>query len=110
MLAVNYEKWGQSPEFLRNLALNSGHPRTRERFLALFEISQGKSATKISRETGRNHQTVMGWVHSYNKWGHESLFYRHTGGIPAPSQKATGNLSGQPRQSHPESDTATNTA
>jgi hypothetical protein len=31
--------------------------------LALFEIATGKNATQISRETGRNHQTVMGWVH-----------------------------------------------
>lgn len=80
MLCVHYDKWGQSPETLREFALNGGHPRTRERFLALFEISQGKNATQVSRETGRNHQTVMDWVHRYNNEGHESLFYRHTGG------------------------------
>jgi len=79
MLKVCYETWSQSPDFLRELALNHEHPRTRERFLALFEIATGKNATQISRETGRNHQTVMGWVHQYNKKGHESLFYRRTG-------------------------------
>lgn len=108
MLAINYEKWGQSPEFLRNLALNSEHPRTRERFLALFEISQGKNATQISRETGRNHQTVMGWVHSYNEWGHESLLYRHTGGISPTSRKTAANPSAhQPHQSYSESHAST---
>lgn len=89
MLKVCYENWNQSPEFLRELALNHEHPRTRERFLALFEIATGKNATQISRETGRNHQTVMGWVHQYNEKGHESLFYQRTGGsLPLFTQKS----------------------
>jgi hypothetical protein len=39
MLKLYYEKWNQSLEFLRDLALNAEHSRTRERFLALFEIA-----------------------------------------------------------------------
>jgi hypothetical protein len=80
MLQICCEKWDQSADSLREQALNSIHPRTRERFLALFEITCGKNATQISRETGRNHQTVMGWVHRYNQTGPESLLYRRTGG------------------------------
>jgi len=84
MLKVSIEKWNQSSEILREFALHHEHPRTRERFLALYEITTGKTATQISRETGRNHQTVIGWVHKYNQKGHESLFYQHTGGKPLP--------------------------
>lgn len=80
MLQVCHEKWGQTADSLREQALNSTHPRTRERFLALFEITGGKNATQISRETGRNHQTVMGWVHRYNQTGPSSLLYQRTGG------------------------------
>jgi Helix-turn-helix domain len=80
MLQVHYENWNQSPDFLRDLALNGEHPRTRERFFALFEIVNGKNATQIGHETGRNPQTVMEWVHKYNNEGHESLFYKRTGG------------------------------
>ncbi|MCX7068994.1 MAG: helix-turn-helix domain containing protein [Methylococcales bacterium] len=80
MLKVSIDKWNQSAEILRELALHHEHPRTRERFLALYEITTGKTATQISRETGRNHQTVIGWVHKYNQEGHESLFYQNTGG------------------------------
>ena len=91
MLKVCYENWGQTPEFLRDIALNHEHPRTRERFLALYEIAIGKNATQISRETGRNHQTVMSWVHQYNTTGHESVFYRRTGGsLPLFTQKSPG--------------------
>lgn len=84
MLKVSIEKWNQSSEILREFALHHEHPRTRERFLALYEITTGKTATQISRETGRNHQTVIGWVHKYNQKGHESLFYQHTGGKTVP--------------------------
>ncbi len=80
MLKVCCSHWNQTPEFLRDLALNHPHPRTRERFLALFEIINGKTATQVSRETGRDDQTVMNWVHRYNQEGHESLYYRRTGG------------------------------
>lgn len=89
MLQICCEKWGQTVDSLREQALNSPHPRTRERFLALFEITCGKNATQISRETGRNHQTVMGWVHRYNQTGPESLWYRRTGGsLPLFVQKS----------------------
>jgi transposase len=82
MLKVYYEKWNQSLEFLRDLALNAEHSRTRERFLALFEIATGKNATEVSLETKRDDQTVMSWVHKYNKLGYESLIYKRTGGRP----------------------------
>ena len=37
MLKVNYLKWEESPRYFRDLSLNAPHPRTRERFLALYD-------------------------------------------------------------------------
>ena len=82
MLKVDTQKWQQSSEDLRIQALTTEHPRTRERFLALFEVTQGKSATQVGQETQRNPQTVMKWVHHYNESGPQALTYRHTGGHP----------------------------
>lgn len=82
MLKINAKQWGQSAEQLRQLALSSSHPRSRERLMALYDIASGKSATQVGRASGRNPQTVMGWVHRYNQKGTESLLYRHTGGHP----------------------------
>lgn len=82
MLQVNVKKWGQSGEQLRQLALSASHPRSRERLMALYEIANGQNATQVSRASGRNPQTVMGWVHRYNEQGAELLLYRHTGGHP----------------------------
>jgi predicted aminopeptidase len=40
MLRVEYARWGQTPADLRELAMSASHLRTRERFLALYEITQ----------------------------------------------------------------------
>ena len=82
MLTVNLERWHHRPESLREEALRANHARTRERLLALYEITQGKNATQVGRQTGRNPQTIMDWVHRYNESGLEALVYRHTGGHP----------------------------
>lgn len=82
MLKVELERWHHSAESLREQALRADHARTRERLLALYEMTQGKNATQVGRQTGRNPQTIMDWVHRYNEAGWESLVYRHTGGHP----------------------------
>ncbi len=41
MLKVNYHQWNQSVEELREMSLTASHPRTRERLMALYEISLG---------------------------------------------------------------------
>jgi hypothetical protein len=62
MLRVDYEQWGQRPDDLRALAVSSSHERTRERFLALYEMSLGTSATGVAERIGRHPQSVMQWV------------------------------------------------
>jgi hypothetical protein len=80
MLQVDHEKWGQTIDDLRRLAMTAEHVRTRERFLALFEIAEGRSATAWAAQSERHDDTVQGWVHRYNEGGPEALTYRRTGG------------------------------
>ena len=82
MLRVEYARWGQTPADLRELAMSASHPRTRERFLALYEITQESCATRIAERTHRPPQTVMEWLHLYNTRGPEALAYQRTGGRP----------------------------
>jgi hypothetical protein len=82
MLRVDHARWGQTPEDLRRLATSAPHQRTRERFLALYEITQQSCATRVAARTRRHPQTVMGWLHLYNSRGPEALAYRRTGGRP----------------------------
>src|SRR4051794_30451398 len=80
MLRVDYERWGQTPQDLRQVATSAPHSRTRERFLALYEITQSSCATRVAPRTHRHPQTVMEWVHLYNTRGPKALAYRRTGG------------------------------
>ena len=80
MLRVDYGRWGQTVEDLRQLATRAPHRRTRERFLALYEIAADSCATQVASRTRRHPQTVMEWVHLYNTGGPEALAYRRTGG------------------------------
>ena len=80
MLRVDCARWGQTPEDLRHLALSAPHARTRERALALFDITQHGCATQVAVRTGRRAHTVMDWVHAYNAQGPDALAFRRTGG------------------------------
>ena len=82
MLRDEYARWDQTPADLRELAMSASHPRTRERFLALYEITQESCATRIAERTHRHPQTVLEWLHLYNTRGPEALVYQRTGGRP----------------------------
>ena len=79
MLRVEYARWGQTPADLRELAMSASHLRTRERFLALYEITQESCATRVAERTRRHPQTVLEWLHLYNTGGPEALSYQRTG-------------------------------
>ena len=82
MLRVDPARWDQTPADLRELAMSASHPRTRERFLALYEITQESCATRVAAQARRHPQTVMEWLHRYNTGGPEALTYQRTGGRP----------------------------
>jgi hypothetical protein len=83
MVRVEMQKWGQTLGDLRRLALQADHPRTRERFLALSLIADGThNATTWAGRSGRQDETVLRWLHTYNHEGPEALTYRRTGGPP----------------------------
>jgi hypothetical protein len=81
MLIPDPGRWGQSLQDLHFVALKADHPRTRERFLALYILAKdGGGASAYARSTGRDRCTVMDWVNQYNRLGPDSLVYRSTGG------------------------------
>lgn len=83
MLQPEHEKWNQTLAELHRLSLESAHPRSRERFQALYMIASKQSnASRWAKQIGRKNQTVMGWVHQYNEQGPAALHYRRSGGFP----------------------------
>jgi transposase len=73
---------------LRQLATSAAHQRTRERFLALYEVTRASCATQVASRTHRHPQTVMEWLHLYNTHGPEALTFRRTGGRPPFAQRS----------------------
>jgi hypothetical protein len=71
MLRVDHARWDQTPADLRRLAMSASHRRTRERFLALYEITQEICATRVAAQARRYPQTVMEWLHLYWVTCHE---------------------------------------
>lgn len=82
MLRVDHGKWQQTSDDLRRLARDAAHARTRERFMALYQVAMGWSAFRWSVETERRHSTVLEWITTYNERGPEAMVYRRTGGWP----------------------------
>ena len=81
MVRVDLARWGQAAEDLRAASLPAPHRRTRERFQALWLIASGQfNATTCARHVGRADETVLAWVHLYNRKGPDALTYRKTGG------------------------------
>ena len=81
MIQVDIAKWRQTVEDLRLASLNEAHPRSRERFQALYLIASGQfNATTCAAHIGRQDETVLGWIHRYNAQGPDALTYRRTGG------------------------------
>ena len=80
MLKVDCVRWNQSKEPPTTPPPPPEHPRTRERLMALYEISEGKSATQVGKQSNRNPQTVMEWVHRYNQEGLKAVKYQRSGG------------------------------
>ncbi len=81
MLRPDFSKWKQSEEDVRRLGIEAEHPRSRERFQALYMIgSQRSNATQWAQTIKRNAHTVMEWIHLYNRKGPEAVVYCHSGG------------------------------
>src|SRR5215831_7510948 len=81
MIKVEMAKWRQTVEDLRRASLRETHPRSRERFQALYLIASGQlNATACAAHIGRQDETVLRWVHLYNRHGPDALTYRPTGG------------------------------
>jgi hypothetical protein len=82
MLRVDHARWDQTLADLRELAMSAPHPHSRERFMALYEITQESCATRVAERMRRHPQTVLEWLHLYNTRGPEALAYQRSGGRP----------------------------
>ncbi|MFQ5796721.1 MAG: transposase [Candidatus Bipolaricaulia bacterium] len=65
--------WGETPRSLLQKSLEAEIKMLRERFLALYFIASGLSASQMALLLGRTRQTVTEWVQRFNRGGPEAL-------------------------------------
>ena len=81
MIRPDFEKWNQTADEAREMSLEAGHKRTRERWQALYMIGTGQTnASRWAQLINRCVQTVLAWVHSYNEQGPSGVTYQRSGG------------------------------
>src|SRR5262249_57025695 len=81
MSKVEWEKCQQTVEDLRRASRPAAHPRGGERSQPLSLIAPAQlNATACAAHIGRQDETVLRWVHRYNRHGPDALTYRHSGG------------------------------
>ena len=97
MVRPDFEKWNQTAEDMRRLAIKADHPRSRERFQALYMIgADQKNASQWAKAINRQKQTVLCWVHDYNECGPQRIHYQHSGGRAAKLSEAEKKRSSKP--------------
>jgi len=81
MIRPDLRKWEQNLEDIRRLSIEAEHPRSRERFQALYLIGSGQqNASQWAKAINRRKQTVLDWIHTYNEGGPSRVYYQHSGG------------------------------
>jgi hypothetical protein len=104
VIRPDFAKWNQTADDVLRLAREAAHPRSRERYMALYAVgTQQSSASQWAQATGRENETVLGWIHDYNLHGPVALVYRHSGGrTPFLLKRQKPKSSASSKRAHPE--------
>jgi transposase len=79
--------WQLTPAHLREQMYGAPTPRERERWHALWLLSQGWSAAAVARALERDAHTIGAWLEDFRRHGPAGLAFVHTGGAPPPSTR-----------------------
>ena len=73
------KKWGlKKADFLK--LSRQGHPRTCERYQALYWLEDGETQMEVANRLNRTRNVVRNWQRMFEEGGPEALEYRRTGG------------------------------
>jgi transposase len=79
--------WHLEPKDVREQVYRAATPRERERWLALWLLTQGWSAAQVSKALGRDDHTIADWLEDFRQRGPAGLAFEQTGGPPPPSTR-----------------------
>ena len=86
ILAI-FEDWSLDLKAVRERVYRAPTPRERERWHALWLLSQGWSVTQVADALERDAHTIGDWVEAFRQEGPAGLVFEQTGGPPPPSTR-----------------------
>ncbi len=78
-------RWQLGVRQVREQMYRAPTPRERERWHALWLLSQGWSATAVAVALERDPHTIGDWLDAFGRAGPPALAFAQTGGSPPPS-------------------------
>jgi transposase len=76
--------WGLDEAMARERMYRAPTARERERWHALWLVSQGWSADRVARSFGRDPHTIGAWLEAFRTHGPAGFVFAQTGGSPPP--------------------------
>ena len=76
--------WGVDDALARDQMYRAPTARERERWDAVWLVSQGWRAARVARALGRDPHTIGAWLDAVRTHGPAGLAFEQTGGSPPP--------------------------
>ena len=76
------ERWRMNEAEVRRRMYRAPRPRERERWHAMWLLTQGWTAAAVGRALERDAHTIGQWAKAFAEGGPKSLVFEQTGGSP----------------------------
>ena len=86
------EQWQMGVKDLRRRMILAPTPRERERWYALWLLTQGWTAAATAEALERDPHTIGRWASAFGEGGPAALMFEQTGGSPRPGPGAAGGV------------------
>jgi transposase len=80
-------KWQLDTQAVRRLVYTAENARERERWHAVWLVTQGWSATQVAKALDRDAHTIGEWMENLSEKGAEGLMFEQSGGSPPSSAR-----------------------
>jgi len=78
-------KWQMDTPAVRRLVYTAENARERERWHAVWLMTQGWTAAQVAKALERDAHTIGEWMDNLEEKGAEGLMFEQSGGSPPPS-------------------------
>jgi transposase len=80
-------KWQLDAQAVRRLVYTAENARERERWHAVWLITQGWTAAQVAKALERDAHTIGEWMENLSEQGAEGLMFEQSGGSPPSSAR-----------------------